>query len=382
MNFKLKLKIPYDGTANKVTDDLNKGIAFSDLDTYISELMLSHFSLMPLFLNSIKSSGLILTAQTDEIIITISSPSMASFVGISTETNVDVISSEFHLHQDALLFKERGKLKIMNPYSLASVEFSSSLKKFQEIYEHSPELRRILSDFKLSENAEKNSDTTKEVTYEFLEDLFLANANETSFPLDYDKYYALVAKYQKKHASFPFSLSDIRSLDLGRALFERKSRRESTAPMKKETVEKLLQLVFSELPEKRRLYLSAGAMYEIFPIIQIHSAEFSGLKQGTYHYNQTDGHFKLISTDASSHFAQHGLNPQVSISLISTIEIPHEKYGPLGLKLSLMNAGVILAYLSIFASALELNSCAFGKNCLSLNVLEKGQKELAAFCLF
>jgi hypothetical protein len=181
--------------------------------------------------------------------------------------------------------------------------------------------------------------------------------------------------------------NDYDHYDLKSLLLNRTSTRKPSGKLNSHSLGKLLDLIFREKHSKAgvysRLYPSAGCIYEVYPIIQVSTNEFEGLKKGIYSYQfGSNEPFKLISTKINSSPDLFFECPNICISLIADLEISKDSYGPLALKLAYLNAGVLLTYFYIFSAALGINGCAYGIENIKRPTIKKTEQDVGGFCLF
>lgn len=111
----------------------------------------------------------------------------------------------------------------------------------------------------------------------------------------------------------------------------------------------------------RRAVPSGGALYplELYPII-FHAADFS---PGIYHYDARDHALELLNTDShQSDFARHSAYPKIISTCSALIIITHLyrrvefKYGELGYRLALLEAGHVGQNIALLTTELGLGN--------------------------
>lgn len=169
----------------------------------------------------------------------------------------------------------------------------------------------------------------------------------------------------------PKKLSAPRNKQIGNdfkaVLEKRRSHRASNkSKLSEDSLSELLYEVFRKTPAKdypnkiKGIYPSAGGFYEIFPVIEVYQHET--LERGLYTVKITGKKvsYQKVDTRPIRRPTYVNITPKVVIHLIGDLTPLETKYEGVPLKLLYQNSGVIISYLYLFSTFLNLPSVAHG----------------------
>lgn len=354
------------------------GVGINDLESVANELLLlapEHFYKL-LFL--IKNSFIHLEYRRDNDLIELTSPQLVSFIITPLKKTQNSIVKEFHLHEEALMSKVNNKTRILNPYINSSLVFTQSLNSLLEILRED----RFFSNLVEESNLLTSQNKAMEDDYSLMDEVFHFKTHEmNNHKYDTVKLLELMKATPSSLSGKKIKITDLQELNLTEAIFERSSKRTPSAHLNMHSLISLLELIFSETQNHKRIYPSAGAIYNIYPIVHIYDQSI-GLPEGTYKYIGGQTSLEPMGPLGHPPYQTQEFSPRCCISLISDPTLSLFKYGPLSFKLSILNAGALLPYLYIFSSALKLHGCAWGAQTTREKLLPGHHKDLASFCLY
>lgn len=271
---------------------------------------------------------------------------------------------KWEISNKCYFLKEKDFFTLRTTHSVNEIKFYSMFV-FENLIKINPELNsiiyHILSKHKFLKTGKEN------VTWDFHDDLFHEMSRSENLYLP--KKLAVPARKKKLET---ISLLNTRGL-----ISPRKSRRVHSS--KALSFKKISILLKSVAVKKKKKHLffgdhyegvhpSAGGTYENEFYLLVNNCE--KLKMGLYHYDGLKHELKNLSIGdenaigmlkmAAFRINQRKVLPQAVIIVTSKIHLLQKKYSKVAYRLSLLNAGVVTAYLDLLSNQLQLAGCPTG----------------------
>lgn len=360
---------------------LTKGVALDELKEFTEKIFAESPLVFQLLLYLVKNSYLYLEYTDEEgRQVDLFTPHLTHFFTTDSLEDKGHSLPLLELHAHTITLKDNQKTKIFNPYKSTSIRFSGGLYFILNLLQTNALFHNLVQSselFSLEPLAENNSSV-------LLDEAFYTKTHEDNDHLFSDEtLIKLMAEYPRVCSGKILQLTDLRQLNLADAIYNRASLRSPSPALNLKTLTELLELVFADTEMRRKLYPSAGGIYEIYPVVYLYD-DSVGLPKGAYRYKggQENPFAPLGNIGLAPSNQDQRFTARCCISLIAEPKVIGYKYGPLSFKLSLLNAGVMISYLSIFSSALGLHGCAYGSKSTRVGQLPRGHKDLAGFHLF
>lgn len=359
-------------------DDFSNGIKLTELENYSLELFNRSSDLFPQLLFLIKESHLYLEYNGEgHFQAELSGPILTQFLTTKSIAQDETISHELNLHSDAIIFKEKKKTKVANPKTKNNLVFNVGLQSAMSSLHASPFLCSLVQEAQLLTCENISQHNVNSLMDDFIYKRMHSGHEHTYNPTTLQE---MIMRQSDHFRRRILKKEELAEYDMVSALIDRSSSRTSSPELTQQSIKLLISLVFSNTAPGKKLYPAAGAIYEIYPLIHIYD-ESVGLKSGTYEFAGENEELVFLGQNEIPPNTEQR-NPKCCISLIADPQLSRFKYGPLSLKLSMLNAGVLLTYFYLFSGALRLNGCAYGQKSTKDALLCKEHKDLAGFCLY
>lgn len=358
--------------------DFSNGLELAELEDYSLELFKRSSDFFQQLLFLIKESHIYLEySGNDHFQAELSGPILTQFITTKSIAQDGPVSLELNLHSDAVIFKEKKKTKVTNPKTKNHFVFMASLQGAMSSLHKSPFLCSLVQEAQLLTCENSSQHNVNSLMDDFIYKRMHSGSEHAYNPTTLQE---MMMRQSDRFRRKTLKKEELINYDIVSALIDRSSSRTRSLELTLQSIKLLISLVFSNTGPDKKIYPAAGAIYEIYPIVHIYD-ESIGLKSGTYEFKGESeelfflGHHEIHPSSEQS-------NPKCCISLIADPQLSRFKYGSLSLKLSMLNAGVLLTYFYLFSGALGLNGCAYGQKSTKDSLLCNEHKDLAGFCLY
>lgn len=362
---------------------LLKGLPLDELEDLTNFLMEQDHRRFQLLIHLIKKSYIYLECtSSDGKVFKISSSHLVLFASRKHLGYIPLINPEdgISVHSEGVLLSENNGSVIINPLAKAFITFDCHLDVFLKLIRSDKLIVDICLKSKLLTQCIPNQPDNSSV----LDELFYLKTHDTSTnELDYLESVRSIARNQH-HALISvkrYNINDYLDLDFSSAVLNRSTSYKPSSNLSAENIKRLIDNIFALKPNGKKLFPSAGAIYEIYPLIHFYDSSL-GYEVGTYKYEGNSDKFIFKGHHYKEPYVEDDCRPRCGISLIYSPNVSRKKYKSLALKLNILNAGVILSYFYIFSSALGLNGSANGSTNTQDNALEPEHKDLVSFYLY